>query len=194
MITLKCWPPQDNALPAYHSHLVITFGAPLSDKMRSAWIQQLRERINWIKGWTFYIPRSDSDGIEESVGSYREYGALYSTSDMTVFDRVVEQFQRFERKNELNFTHQFIIDMQDLSNRYHQPKVEWNLGQKKVQSVLVNQKRKVSAFIKEKWERERLERMSKRKQSRDKHNERVLININFAKCTEEQKTADKERR
>ncbi len=41
----------------------------------------------------------------------REYGALYSTSDMTVFDRVVEQFQRFERDNELIFTHQFIINM-----------------------------------------------------------------------------------
>ena len=84
--------------------------------------------------------------------------------------------------------------MQDLSNRYHQPMVEWNIGQKKVQLVLINQKRKVSAFIKEKWECERLERMSKRKQSRDKHNERLLTNINFAKCTEEQKTADKERR
>ena len=60
-------------------------------------------------------------GIDDSD---REYGALYSTSDMTVFDRVVEQVQRFKRKNELNFTHQFIIDMQDLSNRYHQPKVE----------------------------------------------------------------------
>ncbi len=92
--------------------------------MRSAGIQQLRERIDLIKGWTFYIPRSDSDGIEESVGSYREYGALYSISNMTVFDRVVKQLQRFESKNDLNFTHQFIIHMQDLSNSYHQPKVE----------------------------------------------------------------------
>jgi hypothetical protein len=104
------------------------------------------------------------------VGSGREYGALYSTSDMIVFDRVVKHFQRFERKNELNFTYQFIIDMQDLSFRYHQPKVEWNIGQKKVQSVLVNQKRKLSAFIKEKWERERLEWMSKWKHNRKKHN------------------------
>jgi hypothetical protein len=58
-------------------------------------------------------------GIEESVGSGREYGALYSTSDMTVFDSVVEQFQRFECDNVLNFTYQFIIDMQDLTFRYH---------------------------------------------------------------------------
>jgi hypothetical protein len=104
---------------------------------------------------------------------------------MTIFGRVVKQLRRFKRKNEANFTHQFIIDMQDLSNRYHQPKVEWNIGQKKVQSVLVNRKRKVHAFIKEKWERERLEWMSKRKQSRDKHNERLLTDITFAKCTEE---------
>jgi hypothetical protein len=85
---------------------LITFGAPLSEKMRSAGIQQLRGRIDWIEGWTFYIPSdtSDSDGIEESVGSGREYGALYSCSDMTVFDRVVKQFQRFEPENELNFT------------------------------------------------------------------------------------------
>ncbi len=185
MNTLKCWPPQDNALPAYHSHLVIIFGAPLSEKTRSAGIQQLCQIIDRIKGWTFYIPRSNNDGIEESVGSYREYGALYSTSDMTVFDRVVEQLQRFKCENELSFTHQFIIDMQDLSIRYHKPKVEWNIGQKKVQSVLVNRKQKVSAFIKEKWERERLERISKRKQSRDRHNERLLTDINFAKHTEE---------
>ena len=66
-------------------------------------------------------------GIDDSD---REYGALYSTSDMTVFDRVVKQFQRLERENKLNFTHQFIIDMQDLSNRYHQPKVEWNICRK----------------------------------------------------------------
>ena len=40
MIVLKCWPPHDDALPAYHSHLVITFGAPLSDKMRAKGIEQ----------------------------------------------------------------------------------------------------------------------------------------------------------
>jgi hypothetical protein len=163
--------------------------------MRSAGIQQLCETIDWIKGWTFYNPSdtSDSNGIEDSVDSGREYGALYSSSDMTVFDRVVKQFRRFERENELNFTNQFMVDMQDLSNRYHQPKVEWNIGQKKIQSVLVNRKRKVSAFIDEKWECERLEWMYKRKKIRDKHNERLLTDNNFAKCTEEQKNSSRER-
>jgi hypothetical protein len=84
--------------------------------------------------------------------------------------------------------------MRDLSNRYHQPKIEWTIGQKKIQSVLVNRKRKVSAFIKEKWERERLERMYKRILNRNKHNERLLPDTNFATCTEEQKTAERERR
>jgi hypothetical protein len=32
---------------------------------------------------------------------------------------------------------------------------------KKMQSVLVNQKQKVSTFMKEKWEREKSERMAK---------------------------------
>jgi hypothetical protein len=98
MIPLKCWPPQDEALPPYQSHLLITFGAPLSDKMKSAGIQQLRQRnVGSIDCWTFYIP-SDSDGIEESVGSCREYGALYSSSNMIVFDIVVEQYRRFKRE------------------------------------------------------------------------------------------------
>ena len=104
-------------------------------------------------------------------GLGREYGALYSTSDMIVFDSVVEQFQRFERENVLKFTYQFTIDMHDLSFRYHPPKVKWNIGQKKVQLVLVNQKWKARAFIKEKWEHERLERMYKQKQNREKNNE-----------------------
>ncbi len=102
-VFLTTWPPQDDALSAHHSHLVITFGAPLSDKMMATGIQHLRQQIDWIEGWRFYIP-SDSDGIEESVGSGREYKALYSTSDMIVFDRVVKHFQRFECENELNFT------------------------------------------------------------------------------------------
>ncbi len=61
-VFLTTWPPRNNAISAHHSHLVITFGAPLSDKMRATGIQQLNQRIDGIKGWRFYIT-SDSDSI-----------------------------------------------------------------------------------------------------------------------------------
>ena len=192
---LSTWPPQDDALTPHHSHLVITFGAPLSDKNRATGIHHLRQSINGIEGWRFFIP-SDSDGIDDSaVSSGREYGALYSTRDMILFDRTVEQFRMFERENDINSTYQFIIDMRDMSFRSHRPNVEWNIGQKKkVQSVLVNRKRKVSAFIKERWERERLERNFIRKQIRDKYNDRLSTDSDFAARTEERKIAERLRR
>jgi hypothetical protein len=51
----------------------------------------------------------------------------------------------------------------------------------------VNQKQKLSAFIKEKWKREKLEWMSKRKHNREKHKERLATDM-------EQNLAERERR
>jgi hypothetical protein len=62
-----------------------------------------------------------------------------------------------------------------------------------VQSVLVNQKPKVNAFMKQKWEREKSERREALKRHLEEYKERVMSDKEFAKREEEKRHAKKER-
>jgi len=125
------------------------------------------------------------------------YGALYSTSDMYVFDvllhqlRAIEREKAFRSENELLFSSLFTIDLRDLSRGYAGSSIS---KKKKVQSVLINRKPKASAFMKDKWERERAERRADMKKYVDEYNDRLLTDIGFAKRAEERHNAEKERK
>ena len=181
MSLLKEWPPADDALPLHQSHLVVTFGPPISQELRSSRMQEHFERMPSLDGWSFYIP--DNCVVVRSNDS-QVYGALYSTSDMYVFDillhqlRAIEREKAFRPENELPFSSLFTIDLRDLSRGYVGNSIS---KKKKVQSVLVHRKPKVSAFIIEKWQRERSERRAEMKKYSDEYNDRLLTDKAFAK-------------
>ena len=84
---------------------------------------------------------------------------------MTDFDILLNRFRAieienpFQCQNDLPFTSIVTLDMRNWS-----PCCIDNIAKKKkVQPVLVNHKPKVSTFMKEKWERERLERRAEAK-------------------------------
>lgn len=195
MSSLKEWPPTDDALPLHQSHLIVTFGPPISQELRSSRMQELFERMPSLDGWSFCIP--DHCVVVGSNDSQVVYGALYSTSDMYVFDVLLHQLRAIEREkafrsdNELPFSSLFTIDLRDLSRGYAGNSIS---KKKKVQSVLINRKPKASAFMKDKWERERAERRADMKKYVDEYNDRLLTDIGFAKRAEERHNAEKERK
>ena len=147
-----------------------------------------------LEGWSFYTP--DHCVVVGSDDS-QVYGALYSSSDMYVFDvllhqlRAIEREKAFRSENELLFSSLFTIDLRDLSRGYAGSSIS---KKKKVQSVLINRKPKASAFMKDKWERERSERRAEMKKYTDEYNDRLLTDIDFAKRAEERHKAEKERK
>ena len=192
MSLLKEWPPTDDALPLHQSHLIVTFGPPISHEFRSLRMQEHFERMPSLDGWSFYTP--DHCVIVGSDDS-QVYGALYSTCDMYVFDvllyhlRAIEREKAFRSDNELPFSSLLTIDLRDLSSGYVGNS---SSKKKKVQSVLINRKPKVSAFMKDKWERERSERRAEMKKYSDEYNDRLLTDKDFAKRAEERHKAQKE--
>jgi len=194
MSLLKELPPADDALPPHQSHLIITLGLPISQEFRSSRIQEHFEQMTSLEGWSFYTPDRYAD---EVCDDYHVYGALYSSSDMFVFDELLNQLRAIEREkafqfeNDIPFSSLFTIDLLDLSCGYVGKSIS---KKKKVQSDLVHRKPKASAFMKEKWERERSERRAEMKKNSDKYNDRLLTDKAFAKRAMERHIAEKERR
>jgi hypothetical protein len=116
---------------------------------------------------------------------------------MFVFDellnqlRAIEREKAFQSENDIPFSSLFTIDLLDLSCGYVGKSIS---KKKKVQSDLVHRKPKASAFMKEKWERERSERRAEMKKNSDKYNDRLLTDKAFAKRAMERHIAEKERR
>ena len=187
MSLLTEWPPTDDALPLHQSHLIITFGPPISQEFRSVRMQEHFERMTSLEGWSFYTPDPNVDQI---------YGALFSSSDTFIFDQLLYQLRATERDkaflsdNESPFSSLFTIDLRDMSRGY----VGNSFAQRNlVQSVLVNRKPKASSFMKDKWARERCKRRSDMKKISDEYNNRLLTDKDFAKRAEERHQADNER-
>jgi hypothetical protein len=193
MSLLKEWPPADDALPLHQSHLIVTFGPPISQEFRSSRMQEHFERMTSLEGWSIYTPDRCADEVRDDCGVY---GALFSSSDMYIFDELLNQLRAIERENaflsenDLPFSSLFITNFRDSSRGYVGKSIS---KKKKVQSVLVHRKPKVSAFIKEKWERERSERRAERKKYSDEYNDRLLTDKAFAKRVMERHIAEKER-
>ena len=138
MTMLKVWPLPDDDLPLHQSHLIVTFGQPLSQKLRCRRIQEHFERMTSLEGWSFYCPdhcvvEGDYDG--------QAYGAVYSSSDMNLFDvilhqlRAIENEKAFECENDLPFTSLVTLAVHDWSHGYLTNSI---VKKKKVQSVLFN--------------------------------------------------------
>jgi len=127
-----------------------------------------------LEGWSIYTPDRCADEVCDDCGVY---GALYSRSDMYVFDellnqlRAIESENAFQSENDLPFSSLFTTGFRDVSRGYVGKSIS---KKKKVQSVLVHRKPKVSAFMKEKWERERSERRAEMKKYSDEYNDRLL--------------------
>jgi hypothetical protein len=90
--------------------------------------------------------------VEEGDPHLNVYGAVFSTTNMTDFDVLVNQFRAieienpFQRQNDLPFTSLVTLDMRNWSPC----RIDNIAKKKKVQSVLVNHKPKVSTFMKKK--------------------------------------------
>ena len=95
---------------------------PLSNDMRLVRMQQHRDRITSFDGWSFYTP---GDDVADGDGPSRDYGALFSSRDMILFDRIVQQFRTVEHEHDVSFTSLITLD----SSRYHNAKVVWDIGQ-----------------------------------------------------------------
>jgi hypothetical protein len=156
-------------------------------------MQQLFEQMTSLDGWSFYSPDSCVVGGGDDC---QVCGAVYSSSDMNVFDIVLNQLRAIKHekankcKNDLPFTSRVILDMGDWSKGY----LNNSMAQKKkVQSVLVNQKQKVSSFMKKKWEHEKSERMAKIVKHLEEYEERLITDKDFAKLEEKKRQAEKER-
>jgi hypothetical protein len=93
-----------------------------------------------FEGWSFYSPDWCVVG---GGGGCQVYGAIYSSSDMDVFDVVLNQLRAIKHEkankceNDLTFRSLLPLNMHDWSKGY----LNNNMAKKKkVQSVLVNQK------------------------------------------------------
>ena len=121
MSLLKEWPPADDALPLHQWHLIVTFGPLISQKFRSSRMQEHFEQMTSLEGWSFYTPDRYAD---EVCDDYHVYGALYSISDMFVFDELMNQLRAiecekaFQSENDIPFSSLFTIDLRDLSRGY----------------------------------------------------------------------------
>ncbi len=67
------------------------------------------------------------------------------------------------------------------------------MKKKKVQSVLVNRKQKVSTFMKQKWECEKSERRAEGKKHLEKYKQRLMTDKEFVKHDKEKRQVEKER-
>jgi hypothetical protein len=96
MSLLKERPPADDALPLHQSHLIVTFGPPItiSQEFRSSWMQEHFERMTSLEGWSIYTPDHCANEVCDDCGVY---GAIYSSSDMYVFDELLNQLRAIER-------------------------------------------------------------------------------------------------
>jgi len=196
MTKLKVWPIPDDELPLDQSHLILTFGPPMSQEIRCKRMEEHFQKISSLEGWSFYIP---DDCVKQQGGDGSEvllvYGAVYSSGDMHAFDEVLDWLRGIKRKsafkgkNDVPFTSLIVLDMREWSHRY----LKNNTKKKKVQSVLVNRKPKASTFMKEKWERERSERRADGKKSLEEYMERLKTDTVFAERMEEKRLAEKER-
>ncbi len=95
----------------------------------------------------------------------------------------------FECENDVPFTSLATLAMHDWSHGYLANHI---VRKKKVQSVLVNQKQKVSTFMKQKWEREKSERRAEGKKYLETYKQRLMTK-EFAKQGKEKPQAEKER-
>ena len=86
MSLLKEWPPANDALPLHQSHLIVTFGPPISQEFSSSRMQEHFERMTSLEGWSIYTPHHCADEVCDDCGVY---GALYSSSDMYIFDELL---------------------------------------------------------------------------------------------------------
>lgn len=124
------------------------------------------------------------------------FGALYSSSDMYIFDQLLNQMRAIEREkvfqsdNDLPFSSLVSIDLRNLSRGYVSKSIS---KKKKVQSVLVHRKPKTSQFMKEKWERERSERRALMKKYSDEYNHRLRTDKAFAERALDRHIAEMER-
>ena len=72
------WPIPDDELPLNQSHLILTFGPPMSQEIRCKRIEEHFQKLSSLEGWSFYIP---DDGVKQQGGDGREgllvYGAIF---------------------------------------------------------------------------------------------------------------------
>ena len=100
MTKLKVWPIPDEELPLDQSHLILTFGPPMSQEIRCNRMEEHFQKISSLQGWSFYIP---DDCVKQQGGDGSEvllvYGAIYSSGDMHAFDEVLDWLRGIERKS-----------------------------------------------------------------------------------------------
>jgi hypothetical protein len=148
--------------------------------------------ISSLDGWSFYRP---DHLVEEGDPHLNVYGVVFSTTDKTDFDVLLNRFRAieienpFQIQNELPFTSLITLDMRNWSPCF----IDNIAKKKKMQSVLVNCKPKVSTFMKEKWECERLEWRAKVKKHSEQYKNRLMTDKDFAKRVEEKRKAEYER-
>ena len=195
MTKLRVWPIPDDDLPNDQSHLIVTFGPPISRELRCSMMQQLLSRMTSLEGWSYYNP---DDCVVELSSDDEVYGALYSSGDMYVFDvtlyqvREIENEKAFGSENKVAFSSLIILDKRDWKRGYLDNK-NGNNKKKKVQMLLVNRKPRVNTFMKMKWEREKVERKEVSKIHVEKYKERLMTDHEFAKREEDKRQMERER-
>ena len=97
MSLLKVWPPRYDSLPLHQSHIIITFGLPISQELRFSRMQEFFDNIILLDGWSFYRP--DPLLGEECDPHLNVYGVVFSTTDMTDCSVLVNQFRAMEIEN-----------------------------------------------------------------------------------------------
>ncbi len=113
MKKLRVWPIPDDDLPIDQSYLIVTFGPPISQEFRSKRMQEFFSRMTSLEGWSYYSP--DDCGADLSSDE-QVYGALYSGSNMYVFDAILHQLREienekaFESKNNIAFSSLISLD------------------------------------------------------------------------------------
>jgi hypothetical protein len=156
-------------------------------------MQEHFEQMTSLEGWSFYSP---DHCVVEGGDNCQVYGAVYSSSDMNVFDVVLNQLRAikhekaFERENDLSFTSLITLDVRDWSHGFLENSIA---KKKKVQSLHINQQQKVSTIMKEKWEHDKSERRAERLKHLEEYKERLMTEKYFSKWEEEKCQAEKER-
>ncbi len=95
MTMLKVWPLPDDDLPLHQSHLIVTFGPPIIQECRSRRMQEHFEQMNSLEGWSFYSP---DHCVVEGGHDCQVYGAIYTSSNMNVFDVVLNQLRAHKKE------------------------------------------------------------------------------------------------
>ena len=115
---------------------IFWYPSDLWNEMRSLKMQQHIARICSMDGWSFYTTSNINDVKREAP--CRDYCTLFFSTDMSLFDRVVQHFRKNEHQNVLPFMSLVTLDMHDLSHWYHEAKVEWNIQQNKNSSLILS--------------------------------------------------------